>query len=977
MTHRNLTFHLAAFLWALCSEIFLQSAVAQKSQEQPAGPLSPAQALSSFRLPDDLRVELVAGEPEVIDPVAIRFDELGRLWVAEMRDYPIGPPPGGDQRSRIRVLEDRDSDGRFETATLFAEGRSFVTGLQPWKGGVIVTESGKVSYLKDEDGDGKADVDETWFTGFSEGNTQLRANHPRLGIDNFVYVANGLRGGTVVDHRDGQSKPISINGMDFRFDPHGGSAEAVSGVGQFGMAFDNWGNRFLCTNRNPVRHVVIEDRYLKASPHVTVAAVAGDVADFAEKSRVFPLTRAWTTSNLHAGQFTAACGVLVYRGDALPDPYRGNAFTCDPTGNLIHREIMQPLGPTFTSKPAYADREWLASTDEWFRPVSMELGPDGAIYVVDMYRAVIEHPEFMPDELKKRPDLRLGDDRGRIYRVTAKNGPMPDRAAIFTETDEAALLKALKSPNAWQRETAQRLLLEQNISGPQIACRLADHAPAEAQVHALHFKPNDLRLAAAMKSKDANVRRQAIVVAESRLAQSEQLHGEVARCLQDDAAIVRFQAMLSLSLDGQHDIEFLASSLQPSDSDDPWMRSAVELAAGDRSADLLKLLLAKQEPQRSRGASELLASLAARAVTHGKAATAQQIIGQLAEIKDDSTDTQRLKFLVLDAVARAGRAHGLTLGSLASTAEETDLLKAVKEAAVHVAGDAATDQADRADAIGLLAYFPDSAATLAEIIRSEPVVSLRQVAVAAIAQHDDAEVWRELVDTVAGLTPPVRRSILEAAIGPSARANLLLNAIESAALKPGELDLLQANRLRQHPDPAIRDRALKLLTADAPADRIEALERFQSALTLTGDPAKGRVLFEKNCSTCHRVGDVGVNVAPDISDSRTKTAGQLLADIIQPNRAIDNNYIAYNVLLANGTNTTGVLASESTTSITLRQPGDKTVVLARTEIEELRSSGVSLMPEGLEKNLDPQSMADLLAYLKNWRYLDGKTPLGN
>ena len=166
-----------------------------------------------------------------------------------------------------------------------------------------------------------------------------------------------------------------------------------------------------------MRHVVIEDRYLKANPDVTVPAVMHDVAAWGEQSRIFPISRAWTTSNLHAGQFTAACGVYIYRGDLLPAEFKGNAFTCDPTGNLIHREIMQPAGPTFTSKPAYEGKEFLASPDEWFRPVNMELGPDGALYVVDMYRCVIEHPDFVPDELKRRPDQRLGDDRGRIWRI--------------------------------------------------------------------------------------------------------------------------------------------------------------------------------------------------------------------------------------------------------------------------------------------------------------------------------------------------------------------------------------------------------------------------------------------------------------------------------------------------------------------------------------------------------------------------------
>src|SRR5262245_27294235 len=435
-----------------------------------ASPLSPADAQQAFVLADSsLKIELAAAEPEVIDPVAVRCDEDGRLWVVEMRDYPLGNPSGGEPLSRIRVLEDKDGDGRFDTATTFADKLLFVTGLQPWKGGVFVTRSGALAYMKDTDGDGRADVDEIWFTGFAELNSQLRANHPRLGLDNWIYVANGLRGGKVVNKKLGETEPINISGMDFRFDPLTGKAEAISGNGQFGLCFDDWGNRFNCSNRNPVRHVVIEDRYLKANPGVTVSATVNDVAAWGEQSRIYPISRAWTTSNLHAGQFTAACGVYIYRGDLLPAEFKGNAFTCDPTGNLIHREIMQPAGPTFTSKAAYEGKEFLASPDEWFRPVNMELGPDGALYVVDMYRCVIEHPDFVPDELKRRPDLRLGDDRGRIWRIVpADTSPKRERGAWQRELSKFTsdnLVPLLNHPNAWQRETAQRLLLSRGGTG--------------------------------------------------------------------------------------------------------------------------------------------------------------------------------------------------------------------------------------------------------------------------------------------------------------------------------------------------------------------------------------------------------------------------------------------------------------------------------------------------------------------------------
>ncbi len=314
--------------------------------------LSPHESLQQIVVDPGLAVELVACEPNVTSPVAIRFDEDGRMWVVEMRDYPTGPTKEFPARSRISLLKDKDGDGYYETATVFADDLSFATGVQPWKGGAFVTMAGKVAYLKDTDGDDRADINETWYTGFAQTNQQLRANHPTLGLDNHIYIANGLRGGTIIDARRPNAAPVSISGMDFRFDPATGEFGAVSGVGQFGLTMDDFGNRFVCTNRNPVIHVVLEDRLLKKNPLVAVPAVATDVAKAEADSRLFPIGRAWTTSNLHAGQFTAACGVEVYRGNALPHDYYGNVFTCDPTGHLVHREVMKPRGVTFESTPA-------------------------------------------------------------------------------------------------------------------------------------------------------------------------------------------------------------------------------------------------------------------------------------------------------------------------------------------------------------------------------------------------------------------------------------------------------------------------------------------------------------------------------------------------------------------------------------------------------------------------------------------------
>jgi putative heme-binding domain-containing protein len=217
--------------------------------------------------------------------------------------------------------------------------------------------------------------------------------------------------------------------------------------------------------------------------------------------------------------------------------------------------------------------------------------------------------------------------------------------------------------------------------------------------------------------------------------------------------------------------------------------------------------------------------------------------------------------------------------------------------------------------------------------------------------------------------------VLDGVLASTERTGLLMDELAAGRIKPGEIDAPRADLLLRHGDAAIRTRAAELLGA-APADRQKALADYRACLKLTADPTRGRQIFAKHCANCHRVGDLGVNVAPDISDSRVKSAEQYLTDILQPNRAIDSNYVSYTVVTTDGRTVTGVLSQETATSITLRQAEDKTVTLPRSEIEEMRSNGVSLMPDGLEKDIPHQDMADLVAFIKNWRYLDGLTPLG-
>jgi putative membrane-bound dehydrogenase-like protein len=912
-------------------------------------PLSPRESLEHLVLPDGLQVDLAACEPNVIDPVAIRFDENGRMWVVEMRDYPNNKVTGPDTRSRLSVLDDRDGDGFYETAAVVTDDLRFATGIQPWNGGVFVTMAGRVIYLKDTNGDDKPDINEVWYAGFSEENQQLRANHPRLSLDNHIYIANGLRGGEIVDARQPDAKPLSISGMDFRFDPFTRRCEAVSGVGQFGLTFDDYNNRFICSNRNPAMHVVLEDWHLKKNPLVAVPAVSTDVAKAGEQSRLFPIGKPWTTSNLHAGQFTAACGLEIYRGDALPSAYYADIFVCDPTAHVVHREVKKPKGATFTSFAVGRGREFLASPDQWFSPVNLETGPDGALYVVDMYRAVIEHPEWMPIELRERPDLLHGNDLGRVYRIVPegfRRPPMP-RLADLTNDD---LVDMLADPNAWKRETAARLLLErqEKTAKRQLRQVALQNDSRLARIHALWLLNglqllDDDVLLSVLDDDDARVVEQATILAESRLAKSDQLRNKVAMLISHPDARVRFQALMAA----------LPMPTPPVYPADEWEQAAMLVAAGERAGEVVESLL--QSPDQ-------LQKNIPKPV---------QFIAQLARLAGASNDPAQQHLAVKALVgnenyARAGLAslfaavaNRSSLDAMLAADSDTHIriLKLVEESAT-IASDTKHSETTRCESVDLLSFFDDGATTLGPIALDDPSQAVRLRAIAALAKRGQIGAWHQLIDGYSNETPSVQRGILAAALTNADGSRLMLEAVVAGRIKPTEVDLNNARLLLQ-----------KLFADAVPQDREKALRDYQAVLTMTADSARGRAIFQKHCAVCHKIDGIGTDVAPDISDSRERLPQQLLADIIQPNRAIDSNYFSYTVTTSDGLPQTGILTAETSTSITLKQQEGKLLTIPRSEIEELRSDGISFMPDGLEKNIPPQEMADLIAFIKNWRYL--------
>ena len=992
-------------LWMITTlaALFAAPVVAQDPLPPPAvkSPLAADDALKGFVLASpDLKIELVASEPEVVDPVAIAFANDGSMFVVEMRDYPYGPKPGSGEKpkSRITRLFDKNQDGRFETSTIYVDELLFPTGVLPWKDGIIVTLAGEIAFFADRDGDGRAEFKETWFTGFVQENSQLRANHPTFGPDGWIYVANGLRGGTIVAAKPewkAKGQPVALAGFDFRFNPLTGEAGAVSGNGQFGLCFDDYGNRFICSNRNPVQHVVLEDQYIKRNPFLAVKKTIQDVAAFAENSRLHPISRAWTTSTLHANQFTAACGVQIYRGDSLPE-FLGNAFTCDPTGNLVHREVLASTGATFAGHQADGDQEFLASADTWFRPVNLSNGPDGALYVVDMYRAVIEHPDWMPAELKTRKDLLDGNDRGRIWRITSVEPTLaqerPDESLDKLTTKE--LIELLEHRSAWHRDTAMRILLERN---PHEVLELLKHnwkqnKLTRSRLRVLWMlKILDPRLTPAVlawaetKNRDAKVREHVAAAIGDNL---DELLGEQAADLVNEETDERVRFRLALDLSGRSEDAVverkLLVQLLDHGAEDPWLRVAVcTIRCNPPEALIVELL----EHWQSRGMTpdggvELIEELCEVAGAQIAVGASQPLFKALLSFESPTLSSQVVHDLQIAGLRGFGQGsgrRGVGLQSHLDQLAESDrlTLAAVVTRVTETISNSEVASAQRQAAIRLLRFIArnEVADALLDLALSQEEVSLRLAALDALSTATSPTVGPKLLSAFDSQTPQLRRAMLDVLLANEARATLLLEAMERGDLKSSEVDVTRQARLTKHRNVDLAARAGKLFAGAISADRTAVLTKYEPSLMAKGDAQRGRAVFEKNCVTCHRVANIGTNVGPDIGDTRDKTPAYLLTNILDPNRAVDANFFGYTLVTKSGKILTGLVKNETASSITIRLPEGKEETILRADLDELKSSGLSLMPVGMEKTITVEQMADLITFLKNWRYLDGAVPL--
>ncbi len=910
-------------------------------QETP--PLSPEAALKTIQVPRGFRAEIVAREPEVVDPVAMAFDEDGRIFAAEMRDYPLGPPSG-----RVKLLEDRDGDGRFERATLFADNVPFPTGVMPWKGGVLVCAAPDILYLKDTDGDGRADVREVVLTGFGTGeNPQSFVNNLEYGIDNWIWGANGGLGGNL---RWGDAKgqpPGTIRGNDFRFRPDSREFETVSGRSQYANALDDWGRRFTNTNSQHLLHPVLPLAAMKRNPDLAVPALDESLPDHGDAARVFPVSPIGKRFNdpAAAGHFTSACGLGVYRGGAFPPDYRGNVFGCEPVHNVVHRDVLVPKGASFTAVRGEKDSEFFASTDPWCRPVNLANGPDGALYVVDFYRYVVDHPKFITLEDQKKLDLLAGNDKGRIYRVvhaSARPSPRPRLSSAST----SELAAHLESGSGWRRTTAQRLLVERKdpASAPLVLALLASPS-ALARLHAL-WTLEGLgalgadRIVAALRDPEPGVREHAV-----RLAREHGLPEPLAGMAGDPDPRVRFE--LALSLDGSLDA---LARIAERDAGDRWTRAAVLASVGRSRVEFLRLL-GRDFP----GAGELVRGLAAMvAARRDESEVAGWLRAVAAEGGEHPRPWQQAALSALPSLRRAGvkvekaiEASGAS-GRIAGWAAK----------GLDRALDGARPEQERVDALELYALFadPEAAPRLRPLLRAQEP---QEVQVAAVRAFGDPA---GLLDGWAGLTARVRREVLEGLLR-RGNAGAILAALEKGEVRAVDLEPAQRTRLLENADAAVRGRAAKLLETKV-SDREELVRELTPKVTaLAGDRLRGEKMYLTNCASCHRWFGQGHKVGPDLATVVGKDRKLVLVDLLDPNRQVDPAYRTYVVKTAAGEMVTGIISAESPNSVTLRRAlGEETTVLRR-DIAELKAWPASLMADGIENNLKAQDFADLLEFL--------------
>jgi putative membrane-bound dehydrogenase-like protein len=958
-----------------------------------------------MQISEDFNVELFLTEPQVNSPVEMVWDENGRIYVAEMLDYPDDPPPGKPARSRIRLLEDNDGDGKYGKAVVFADQVLQVSGLLPWKGGLLVTAAPDIFWMKDENGDGRADVRKVLYTGFPKVNPEHRITNLRYGLDNWIYAANHGNDGKIRSPDHPERAPLLIRGADFRFHMIRDEPGLVSGTAQFGLTFDEWGNQFITENTAHIRHVILPMQYIARAPLMDVPAYAFDISDHGKPSaQMFPLTgpQAWRVERtklrqqrydeqglnrkeIVGGYFSGASGGTAYTGDAFPAEYRNNVFTGDVSGNLVHRDVISPDGVTFKARRSKDGVEFLASRDVWFRPCNFANAPDGNLYLLDVYRMFIETPESIPEEIKKGMDFYAGDTMGRIYRIVSKTPRVrrnlqPRLGSASTEE----LVRTLDHANGWHRTTAQRLIVErQDTTAIPFLKAMLDGMPSPTgRIHVLWTLEglsalDEAAVLKAMRHEHPRVREHGLRLADAFLPKSKAIAEALLVMTGDADARVRLQAAFTLGQAKSAGALDALVEMAAAHGNDPWFRLAIISSAGDQSSAFFHALRAKHPDFESK---EMFAQFASLIGTRRNAGELQKLLGALGELKQPEA-TQALLAglgkglkLVSAKNLRVANAEAALLPFLNSSTDALQKiawetaryfeLKSLVRKAIADAQNTSLPAALRSLAVRALrgGQFVTVAPILKNLLDAQDQPELQIAAVDSLASFDDAGIAETLLGAWPRYSPDVRAKVLTALLGERERMKTLMKAMEAGQVERTMFDPAMQAKLYDHPDKAVANRARAFFKQETD-ERTAAVAAYRDAIHLPGDVNRGRDLYASTCAKCHSPQNGRPRIGADLSGINNKTKEELLNSIMNPSAAIEPRFVNYIITTKDGRIQDGILANETAGTITLRNTdGDFTIL--RTNIAEIRASSLSLMPDGFEKSLSKQQVADIIAYLR-------------
>jgi len=988
--------------------------------EKSSPPFSPNDALSTFQLPEGFRIELVASEPLIQDPTEIAFDEDGKMYVAQMEDYPAD----GDPTGRIMLLEDKDGDGFYESGTVFATGLPYVNGVMPWKGGVLITSAPDILFMKDTTGDGVADIKEVLVTGFAFTNPQLRMSSLRYGLDNWIYGAYSRSGGGkwYEEFRDkkgsalnfpqkpDQDLPAIFPGTDYRFLPDEHKIETAGGMSQFGLSFDESGNRFTVWNNSHIRHVVIDSRYKNNNPFLNISNDMASIATHGDAAPVYSVAKG--RLDLHeseVGHFTSACGNCLYTGGLFKGDYANASFVCEPVSNLVHMDVLTPKGSTFEANRKEQEKEFLASTDSWFRPVNLTVGPDGAMYVVDFYRKLVEHPDWisMADEkgfytnagILQESDFFEGKDLGRVYRIVPNDFKTKDaKRPALSKASIEELVGYLDHPNKWWRTNAQRLLVDRQDKEAVslINLSLSTERSSAGKIHSLWTLEglkglSKNRLLDALNDDDPIVRKQAIILAEKRI-DDEEIFDVLIQMANDSDSFVQFQLALTLSnVTNNQPVVFDAlSKIISGNMNDPWFQTAVLLGASENSLlwyESFKNFEAKDE-QSKNGKYEFLNKTASIVGAKYQPKELSAFLEGISSVEDFGTIETSLDGL-FSGMKRNPKPIQLTeMGQKSLFALISNGSPKTKDASIEIASrlilantnefslmlDKAKKNAadknrsieERVLAVKILGLEskPTSLDVLEGILEVSQPSSLQLAVVSVLLTSQDSRAMDIVIDNWDLFSLQVRDAAEAGLLRKTGQLKKMLAAVEKEEIKPQWISKNTRNRMLQHADNEIKANAERVFKDVNVADRSEVVTEYHASTTQSGDAQKGKVVFKASCSSCHQLEGEGFNYGPDLLSVAHQTKISLLTMILHPNNNIAPGYGGYIIETIDGRTLAGIMINENASNITLRGPDGSEQVIMRTNIKSILSMSDSLMPEGLEASISKDDMTNLLEYLK-------------